>query len=261
MSGNSAAYNLGIVREGDAIRSLSDDCVILHISHSVHTTGVMEKRFDRHTLVSELKWKIQTHFGTDSGLMILQLKDQNGQMISDNMDDSRMLGYYSPEDGWTIHAVDLDPNAVNNVRQWTDVSLVKKYEMSEEDYNKRDNSVRAEKIRRAQKLREQGLAPETKEVDPEQWAEEASKIKEGDRCLVFPGDRKATVRYVGKVPELKPGYWVGVQFDEPVGKNDGTAKSKRYFECAMKYGGFTTPDKVTVGDYPEDDIFAELDEL
>eukprot|EP01064_Diplonema_japonicum_P019437 TRINITY_DN2814_c2_g2_i1.p1 TRINITY_DN2814_c2_g2~~TRINITY_DN2814_c2_g2_i1.p1 ORF type:complete len:275 (+),score=89.40 TRINITY_DN2814_c2_g2_i1:47-826(+) len=255
------AYQLGIVREGDEIKTNVEDAVILHITHSVFNSSVMEKRFDKHVTISEMKWKIQTHFGTDSSLMILQLKDKNGQLLSDNLEDDKMLGYYSPLDGQTIHAIDLDPNAKQKVQGWTDVSLVEKYEMSEDDYNKRDNTVRQQKLRQLQKMREEGLVPPPKEVDPEAFATEAASIKNGDRCIVFPGDRKGTVGYVGKIPELKPGFWVGVKFDEPVGKNDGCAKGKRYFECLPKYGGFATPDKVTVGDYPEDDILAELDEL
>eukprot|EP01065_Artemidia_motanka_P006563 TRINITY_DN1321_c11_g1_i1.p1 TRINITY_DN1321_c11_g1~~TRINITY_DN1321_c11_g1_i1.p1 ORF type:complete len:278 (+),score=126.29 TRINITY_DN1321_c11_g1_i1:50-835(+) len=255
---SAVAYQLGIVREGDCLRSSDESQVILHLTHSVHKVGVMEKRFDRHLTISEVKWKIQTFFGTDSGLMMLQLQDADGTVVADNMDDDRMLGYYSPQDGWTVHAIDLDPQAEAKCRGWTDTSLVQKYMMSDEDYAKRDNSVRAEKARRLEKMRAEGTLPVAKPVDEEAQAEAAAKISAGDRCLVFPGDRKATVRYVGKIPELKPGWWVGVEFDEPVGKNDGTAKGKRYFECRPKYGGFCPPDKVTVGDFPADSFEDEL---
>jgi tubulin-folding cofactor B len=62
---------------------------------------------------------------------------------------------------------------------------------------------------------------------------------------------------------LPLGYWVGVQFDEPVGRNDGAVKGKRYFTCSAGYGGFVRPDKVRAGDYPEiDDFkFSDDDEL
>ena len=53
---------------------------------------------------------------------------------------------------------------------------------------------------------------------------------------------------------------MGVQYDEPVGKNDGTCKGKRFFECPPSFGGFLRPDKVTAGDYPERDLFDEDDD-
>jgi len=40
------------------------------------------------------------------------------------------------------------------------------------------------------------------------------------------------------------GSWVGVEFFEPKGKNDGTVKGKVYFQCAAKHGMFVPPDLV-----------------
>jgi tubulin-specific chaperone B len=36
--------------------------------------------------------------------------------------------------------------------------------------------------------------------------------------------------FIGRVPELPLGFWVGIKYDEPVGKNDGGVKGVRYFE-------------------------------
>jgi len=81
----------------------------------------------------------------------------------------------------------------------------------------------------------------------------------GDRCEAA-GGRRGEVMYVGKVAELPLGWWVGVKYDEPVGKNDGSVKGVKYFDCPENYGGFLRPDLVSVGDYPEDDPFADLEE-
>merc|ERR1711920_1205928 len=98
-------------------------------------------------------------------------------------------------------------------------------------------------------------------TDDEHLADEASQMSVGDRCEVTLGGKRGSVQFVGKIPSIAPGYWVGVQYDEPVGKNDGSVKGKRFFECPPKYGGFLRPDKLQVGDYPElDDLFEDSDE-
>eukprot|EP00588_Corethron_pennatum_P008403 CAMPEP_0194290296 /NCGR_PEP_ID=MMETSP0169-20130528/40946_1 /TAXON_ID=218684 /ORGANISM="Corethron pennatum, Strain L29A3" /LENGTH=331 /DNA_ID=CAMNT_0039037839 /DNA_START=154 /DNA_END=1149 /DNA_ORIENTATION=+ len=92
----------------------------------------------------------------------------------------------------------------------------------------------------------------------------------GARCQAAPGRRRGEVTYVGLVPGLGGGgHWVGVRFDEPVGKCDGSVAAEqdgggggtaRYFECADRHGGFLRGKNVEVGDYPERDIFADSDD-
>jgi len=70
-------------------------------------------------------------------------------------------------------------------------------------------------------------------------------VKIGDRCEVILSDvkREGTVMYIGEI-EGMVGNWVGVQLDEPVGKNDGSVKGKRYFDCTDKFGCFVRSDKI-----------------
>ncbi|CAG8559623.1 7448_t:CDS:2 [Ambispora gerdemannii] len=92
------------------------------------------------------------------------------------------------------------------------------------------------------------------------FEEEAKNIKVGDRCEVDFGEsgedgfkRRGVVRYVGET-KFKSGYWVGVEYDEPVGKHNGTVQGEIYFQAAPNHGAFVRPNKVKVGDYPEEEI-------
>jgi len=60
--------------------------------------------------------------------------------------------------------------------------------------------------------------------------------------------------FVGEIYGMPPGHWVGVRFDEPVGKSDGMVKGKKIFECHPRYGGFVRAHNMNVGDYPERDL-------
>jgi tubulin-folding cofactor B len=256
----------------------------------------------------------------------LYLLDENAQVMAE-CEDQRKLGYYSPYDGCRLHIVDLDPNSASAGGWLEDTSLVKKYEISEEAYNARENTYRnfrkkkmeedpnwtykadlesrqgkaAAEVRHPKHCPTAGAASVARvarpspsgrnnltrplcvcpsqehlkafpqpasingahtraKVEDENYMEqEAASIKVGDRCQVA-GGRRGEVAFVGRVPELPLGFWVGVKYDEPVGKNDGSVKGVRYFECPDKYGGFVRPDLCEVGDFPEEDPFADLDD-
>ena len=54
-------------------------------------------------------------------------------------------------------------------------------------------------------------------------------------------DKKGKIEYVGETL-FKPGVtWVGIQYDEPVGKNDGSVDGHRYFTCEPNHGAFVRP--------------------
>ena len=87
-------------------------------------------------------------------------------------------------------------------------------------------------------------------------------IAVGSRCEVEstePGlHKRGTVRYVGTTEfGSTGGVWIGVEYDEPMGKNDGSVEGRRYFTCAPKHGVFVRADKVRVGDYAVLDPFED----
>ncbi len=84
----------------------------------------------------------------------------------------------------------------------------------------------------------------------------------GSRCEIEstePGlHKRGTVRYVGPTDfGNSGGVWIGIEYDEPMGKNDGSVEGKRYFTCAPRFGVFVRADKVRVGDYPVEDPFED----
>lgn len=137
--------------------------------------------------------------------------------------------------------------------------------MSTADYESRTDSVLAWK--KKQKLgRFDPNAPdiEQQKVNHSYREVEERHIKLEARCRMLPDSdhRRGTVRYIGGIPEIPGvGAWIGIELDEPTGKNDGSVKGKRYFECKANHGVFVRPERVEVGDFPVLDELADDEEF
>jgi len=119
---------------------------------------------------------------------------------------------------YIIKVIDLNPNSVLVKHNLDDLENVKKYEISEEDYDKRDDTVRKFK----KKLNDDPHYKQfLKENQEETYEEQALAVTLNSRCLLGDGFRRGTVKFVGKIPELGQGFWVGVVLDEPMGDSDG----------------------------------------
>ncbi|CDS40463.1 Cytoskeleton associated protein CAP Gly [Echinococcus multilocularis] len=68
-------------------------------------------------------------------------------------------------------------------------------------------------------------------------------LQVGDRVQVS-GSRVGTVRFIGPT-DFASGEWVGIELDEPLGKNDGTVMGRRYFTCKPNHGLFSAASKIT----------------
>lgn len=216
--------------------------VVLDVTHSVQSRRSQEIKFNLTSTIEAVKNQLYSLFGTEARHQELALRDSSGATQAILSNDAALLASYNPLNHWVIHITDSNPQAIN----FENVEDVKKFELSEEAYNARPDNVRAliEKKRAAQ-----GLGPLKRGPDPELGAEAAAAITVGSRCSITPGDKRGEVAYVGKVPEAAPGYFIGVKLDEPLGKNDGSVKGVRYFECMQNFGTFARPDNVTVGDF------------
>lgn len=167
-------------------------------------------------------------------------------------DDTKVLGYYSPRDyqlmkvRWlpcnhqTLNAldkvVDLNPS-ISLTGQLSDVSQVEKFELSSEAYAQRQgerklwfcwsscrsllisDSVLAYK----QRNKVGRFAPKSDDLPSTQVAHVDISI--GSRCEVESTaeglSKRGVVRFVGET-NFASGVWVGIEYDEPFGKNDGS---------------------------------------
>ena len=78
----------------------------------------------------------------------------------------------------------------------------------------------------------------------------------GKRCQIRVGERRGKVAWTGMLQNHETGYWVGVELDEPTGKNNGTINGTEYFSTNTNHGAFVRGIQVDVGDYPiKDDIW------
>jgi len=168
-------------------------------------------------------------------------------------DDSRPLGFYSVHDKQVLKIIDTDPNA-SLTGQLHDTSNVEKFELTSEEYEKRQDTVLAYKQRN--KIGRFANPEEPTEKTPVTPV----NISIGSRCEVESTEaglhKRGTVRFVGPTKFAPVGQWVGIEYDEPMGKNDGSVQGEKYFTCNPSHGVFVRPEKVTVGDFP---VIDELD--
>ncbi|EHY61312.1 hypothetical protein HRR83_009010 [Exophiala dermatitidis] len=241
-----------------------------------------ERRITPSWTVEQLKAKLEPVTGIPTSSQTLRTRRADGSWIT-LAEDSSLVGdpRYGLRRGSEIEVLDSRPPNVRQTFNFSDLSSVEKYQMPESQYEKLEDSVLAWK--RKQKLGR--FNPNLK--SPEEQAEErrrhdqaeitARGIKEGLRCRVSHDDgRRGVVRFVGEIPGLggikEAGcVWVGVELDEPVGRNDGSVKveaedrtqtTKRIFQCGDKFGVFSRPEKVEVGDFPPlDDLDEDMEEI
>ncbi|KAG9313180.1 CAP Gly-rich domain-containing protein [Chiua virens] len=208
-----------------------------------------ERRFDLHITVEKLKAKLELITGIPVQNQRISVQVDQGETIAHLSDDTKLLGFYGLTTGQTLHVIDTNP-ATSFTGQLSDVSQVEKFELSEEAYAKRSDSVLAYK----QRNKVGRFAPSSETALPVTDVD----IPIGARCEVESTEeglhKRGTVRFVGQTEFAKTGVWVGIEYDEPIGRNDGSVQGVRYFTCRPNYGVLVRPDRVRVGDFPVEEI-------
>ncbi|KAF5275864.1 hypothetical protein FQR65_LT04103 [Abscondita terminalis] len=236
---------------------VTSDFVNLHISTSSNYSSFNEKRFPKDITISELKAKLELITGGNCGTMQIEAYDKEDKLVCYLSDDNTILGAYPLDNGMRLHVIDKFC-----VRNELDFENVEKYEMAPEIYAKRTDTVRAFLLKNKLGHYNEEYAKK-KQQEQEQEEKHYNAIVVGSRCKVTVPDQPSklgVVMYKGEVEELS-GQWIGVKYDEPLGKHDGSFKGKQYFKCPLKYGAFVKSPYVTTGDFPEEIFDLEEEEI
>lgn len=258
----------------------------LHVTHAnMAGTTFAEVRLSRNDTPPTLRDRLYRVTGTRPAAMELALMPPAGAAGAAApaiplTDDAAPLGAVAPAvtDGWTLHVTDADgaasASAGGRLSAHALPTDAERFVLTDAAYAARPDSVRAVKAR-MRAAEAAAAAAAGREPPPADGAWSATRaardrrlaaaggvdmepvtgVAVGDRVEVAPGGKRGVVAWVGAdvgggVP---PGWWVGVTYDEPVGRNDGRVGGVRLWSCEAGHGGLVRARNVAVGDFPPRD--------
>lgn len=152
--------------------------------------------------------------------MELEVYNKENKLVCAMSNNDALLGSYPIDDGMRLHIVDTF-----SLRNQIEFESVEKYEMPVEEYAKKTDTVRAYLMKNKLGKYQDDELKKQKEINETEKDETLlESISIGSRCQVsLPGTPKrlGCVKYAGIVEGLQ-GNWIGIQYDEPLGKNDGS---------------------------------------
>ena len=124
--------------------SLAASTLVLDLTHSNLHQRHAEIRFDKHDTVDELRRRIHQKSGTPPCFQHLQIRS-GGLIICEiapETETNRMLGYFNLPHGANVHCIDIDPHSKSAGGAYEDTSLVEKFTLTDEEYNKKKGTLR-----------------------------------------------------------------------------------------------------------------------
>ncbi|KAF2736887.1 hypothetical protein EJ04DRAFT_542279 [Polyplosphaeria fusca] len=225
-----------------------------------------ERRVTPSWSIAHLKARLEPITGIPAASQRLSLRvgSQDPVEVTAADEEQTQLAAFALQPYADLTVIDTRPAFART--DFSDVSAVEKYSMPSAEYETRTDSVLAWK--KAQKLgRFDPSAPsiEQHKIQAIEREIEERGLTLSSRVRLLPESdaRRGTVSYIGPVPEIPGlGAWIGVTLDEPTGKNDGSVKGKKYFECGNNCGVFVRPERCEAGNFPQLDMGDEdLEEL
>ncbi|OAL01958.1 hypothetical protein IQ06DRAFT_376181 [Phaeosphaeriaceae sp. SRC1lsM3a] len=225
-----------------------------------------ERRISPSWTIAHLKSRLEPITGVPASSQQLSLRvaSQDAVPITAADEEQTRLTSFPLQPYAEITVIDTRPPAART--DFSDLSAVDKYVMPSTEYESRTDSVLAWK--KAQKLGR--FDPDAPSIEQQKILASEREVEERGltlscrvRLLPESDARRGAVSYIGAVPEIPGiGVWIGVTLDEPTGKNDGSVKGKRYFECGNNCGVFVRPERCEAGDFPALDLGDEdMEEL
>lgn len=216
------------------------------------TVGYLKKRIEQITGILPEFQVLQYHpHNSSNEYIVLETADDESVTVAD-------LNIHALS---RIHVQDTNPDSA--LSELANNKEHEGFKLSDEAYEKRSDSVLQWKKNQQLGRFDPEYEKKARQVEAEN-AVLAQAISVGDRCrtINIGGERRGQVKFVGKIPSLDEGkkVWVGIEFDEPVGKNNGIVDGIRYFNAKPGHGSFVLPNRIEVGDYPEEDLFNSDDE-
>jgi|UniRef100_A0AC35F5J8 tubulin-folding cofactor B len=200
---------------------------------------VYEKKFVESQTLLEFKQKLELITGVLANQMKLELHDAEDKFIKPLENDNGTLAEAGVKDDMIIKVQDIHGN---NSAPEADVPH---YVMSDDKYAQREDNLR--------KWKESIIS----NIEPQQERLE-SHIVVGNRVIVkMPNkseEKHGKIEFVGETLFKPDIIWVGVSYDEAVGKNDGSVDGHRYFTTKPNHGAFIRPVNV----FPEPDEVNEI---
>ncbi|KAF2789586.1 hypothetical protein K505DRAFT_312868 [Melanomma pulvis-pyrius CBS 109.77] len=225
-----------------------------------------ERRISPSWSIAHLKSRLEPITGIPVACQQLTLRvgSQDAVPITAADEEQTQLASFALQPYAEITVLDTRPPSAHT--DFSDLSAVPKYTMPSTEYETRSDSVlawkKAQQLGRfdpnAPSIEEQKIRASEREVE-----ERGLTLSSRVRLLPATDARRGTISYVGLVPEIPGlGSWIGITLDEPTGKNDGSVKGKKYFECGKNYGVFVKPERCEAGDFPPLDLGDEdMEEL
>jgi tubulin-folding cofactor B len=213
----------------------------------------VELRFSLSDSITSIKERMYRVTGWSPASISLSLYRGNALLasIGEVNETSNTLGLYLPQPYDTLSVTCNDPSMVNTFdsnahsmpinSSGSQMLGVKKYEISDEAYSKLPNNAAKWK---ANLLTQKIFSPD-RPIQVESDSRHNYRFNIDDRVMVVSkndpeNSPKATVKYVGPV-HFASGEWVGISYDDPLGKHQGTIDQTRYFHTEQNHGSFVKP--------------------